>query len=360
MDNLTNNDWRELIIMKFIKLILGFTLCIIMLKSLSFYTYASQTTLNEVNQVVDTENINSEESTVVRTERYNFDIASLLSLLGVGLLKFIDDKLKLNFRDNYKIYRICIVCATVCFSILEIAIGACFWLKLGNPSFGNLKNIFLGLIPVTFCFLTLLTMKRDWSNRDEQTTLKLNQKELDKRINDFTSSGMSPLGMLVGDMDFLGKVYNNKNLQGKQKKDNITKSTQVKALLDNNIDDIQIVCKQPVSVEDKKRIGYLLDTFENKLHIKFFDEKVFPIPKMRGRIMYKQSGQVVVITKKIKKKQSYEYSEHKVDSLPGGLFADLWGIIWACSSEHTDILIQCKEEYKRFIEKGENKDDSQK
>ena len=51
-------------------------------------------------------------------ERNNFDIASLLSLLGVGLLKFVDDKLKIRFKDKFNTYKRTLIITTVVFVIL--------------------------------------------------------------------------------------------------------------------------------------------------------------------------------------------------------------------------------------------------
>lgn len=282
-------------------------------------------------------------------ERDNFDIASLLSLLGVGLLKFIDDKLKIKLKDKFETYKKYLVVTTVGFVGLEVAIIICYFCKLGAPSFGNLKNLFLGLIPVVFCILTLITEK------NEGNPIILSQSDLEKRINDFTSCGMAPLGMLVGDMDFFGKVYNKSESRRRNIKDDITYNSQIKAIVDNNIDRIEIVCKIPTTNESKRRIGYLLEEFEGQFHIRFFDETIFPIPQMRGRIMYRQNQQVVVITKKIRKPSKYEYSEYAASSLPGGLFADLWRTVWHCSAERVDILEQCRAAYTAHIGKKKEK-----
>lgn len=322
---------------------------------LSSVSYVNASETNQSNIVEPIVGVHSDPSpknqaTSANTdERDNFDIASLLSLLGIGLLKFIDDKLKIKLKDKFKTYKKYLVVITVCFVGLEAAIIVCYLCKLGTPSFGNLKNIFLGFIPVVFCSLTLLTEK------NESNPIILSQSDLEKRINDFTSSGMAPLGMIVGDMDFFGKVYNNSEYRKRRAKDDITCNSQIKAIVDNNIDSIEIVCKFPTTSESKLRIGYLLEEFEGQFHIRFFDEDVFPIPKMRGRIMYKQTEQVVVITKKIRKPSKYEYSEYAVSSLPGGLFADLWSTVWNCSVERTDVLAQCRAAYTTYIGKRKEK-----
>lgn len=278
-------------------------------------------------------------------KRNNFDFASLLSLLGVGLLKFIDDKMKIKFKEGSSIYKNYLIFITAFFGLLEIAIMTCYLGRLGGASFGNLKNIFLGLIPVVFCVLTLFTEK------NEANPIVLSQIELDVKINDFTAAGMSPLSMLVGDMDFFGSVYNysKTDKRGKKKKDDITNNSQLKSIIDNNIDCINIVCKNPTTNNAKRRIGYLVYTFENQFHIRFFNEDI-PIPKMRGRIMYKQNEQVAVITKKIKKPSKYEYSEYPVSSLPGGLFADLWSTVWGCSKESIEVIEECKTAYLTFVD----------
>jgi len=291
----------------------------------------------------------------IYSERNNFDIASLLSLLGIGFLKFVDDKLKIKWKDNYPLYKKTLCISTFAFVLLFVAILVCYIFKLGPTSFGNLKNLFLSLIPVTFCILTLFTSK------NENNTIIVSQNELDKRINEFISSGMSPLGMIVGDMDFFGSVYN-ENIPKPQKRrkvrhtDNIVNNSQIDALVKNRIDNIEIVCKKPTAKESIRRIGYLLDKFEGQLHIKFFNEDKFPIPKMRGRIMYKQNVQVVVITKKIRKPSQYEYSEYPVSSLPGGLFADLWYVVWNCSEEQPSILEKCKLEYDTYTNRSKPKE----
>lgn len=292
---------------------------------------------------------NDQNAQVGTDERNNFDIASLLSLLGVGLLKFVDDKLKIKLKDNFKTYKTILIVTTFVFVLLETAILVFYFGKIGSPSYGNLKNLFLGLIPVAFCILTLMTTK------NESNSIILSQNDLEKRINEFTSSGMAPLGMLVGDMDFFGKVYNQSEFRRRRAKDDITANSQIRAIVDNNIDSIKIVCKLPNTKEAKMRIGYLLEEFEGQFHIHFFDEDIFPIPKMRGRIMYRQTEQVVVITKKIRKPSKYEYSEYAVSSLPGGLFADLWHTVWSCSAERTDILNECRLEYTNHIGKKKEK-----
>ena len=313
------------------------------------YANASGTNPGNIVELPGVQSPSGQDLHVNADERNNFDIASLLSLLGIGLLKFVDDKLKIKLKDKFKTYKQYLVVITVCFVGLETAIIICYFGNLGVPSFGNLKNLFLGLIPVVFCILTLLTEK------NESNPIILSQSDLEKRINDFTSSGMAPLGMIVGDMDFFGKVYNDSESRKRRAKDDITCNSQIKAIVDNNIDSIEIVCKYPTTSESKIRIGYLLEEFEGQFHIRFFDENVFPIPKMRGRIMYKQTEQVVVITKKIRKPSKYEYSEYAASSLPGGLFADLWRTVWHCSAERLDILEQCRAAYTAHIGKKKEK-----
>lgn len=314
---------------------------------MSFFSFAADVQAQAEEVLPDSTEIVSyepvEENQIAGKEnRNNLDFASVLSLLGVGLLKFVDDKLKVKFKGKFSVYKRYLLFITVLFSLLELAIVVCYFGKLGSPSFGNLKNVILGFIPVVFCVLTLATEK------NESNPIVLSQAELDVRINDFTSSGMSPLGMIVGDMDFFGKVYGN-STKKKDRKNDITNNSQLKAILDNNIDRIEIVCKPPKTNEAKERIGYLQVNFESRFHIRFFNEDKIPIPQMRGRIMYKQSEQFVVITKKIKKPSKYEYSEYPVSSLPGGLFADLWHTVWGSSLDNNEILDECKQVYSRII-----------
>lgn len=345
---------------KIIKLICGFNLCLLIVLGFAHFSHAeaSPTIPMESDAQYDNGVINSFDSGSSTTsvtsssdsERNNFDIASLLSLLGIGLLKFIDDKLKIKLKDNYSLYKKILCMSTAFFSVLLVAILFCYITHRGPTSFGNLKNLFLGLIPVIFCLLTLYTAK------NESDTVLLSHDELETRINDFTSSGMSPLGMIVGDMDFFGNVYNEDAVSPKKGRkvkhvDNIINNSQINALVKNRIDNIMIVCKPPATKESFRRIGYLLYKFEEQLHIKFFNETKYPIPKMRGRIMYKQNVQVVVITKKIRKPSQYEYSEYPVSSLPGGLFADLWNAVWGCGEERPDLLERCKLEYFTYTNK---------
>jgi len=169
----------------------------------SSYANASETSDTNTGELVadiSTDIAPDDQAPAKDEQRNNFDIASLLSLLGIGLLKFIDDKLKVKFKGKFKTYKKILVISAVVFSILEIAIVVCYIGKLGAPSFGNLKNLFLGLIPVVFCVLTLITEKND------NNPTVLSQNALEKRINEFTAAGMAPLGMIVGDMDFFGKV----------------------------------------------------------------------------------------------------------------------------------------------------------
>lgn len=337
--------------MKFVKLMVWIILLILVANVFQPFSYAKEMSSPQDNARIIASELSSKQSADNKDmhtdteERDNFDIASLLSLLGIGLLKFVDDKLRIKLNDKFKTYKKCLIAITIVFLALEAAILFCYLGKLGPVSFGNLKNIFLGLIPVVFCILTLITEK------NESIPIILSQDELEKRINDFTSSGMSPLGMIVGDMDFFGKVYDKNQLRKKNAKDDITTNSQIKALIDNNIDRIEIVCKIPTTNDAKRRIGYLLEEFEGQFHIRFFDETKFPIPQMRGRIMYKQNEQVAVITKKIRKPSKYEYSEYAVSSLPGGLFADLWHTVWNCSTERCDIIELCKAEYIKYTGK---------
>lgn len=337
-------------LMKFVKLTVRIAFFVLIVSTLIPFSYAKAIETPQDNagilasELPDEQPVGNQDTHTDTVERDNFDIASLLSLLGVGLLKFIDDKLKIKLTDKFETYKKYLITVTIIFVSLETAIAICYFGKLGSVSFGNLKNLFLGLIPVVFCILTLITEK------NESNPIILSQDELEIRINDFTSSGMSPLGMIVGDMDFFGKVYNSKSKK-KRAKDDITTNSQIRALIDNNIDCIEIVCKIPTTNDAKRRIGYLLEEFENRFHIRFFDENKFPIPQMRGRIMYKQNQQVVVITKKIRKPSKYEYSEYAVSSLPGGLFADLWHTVWKCSSDCTEIIENCKEAYITYVGK---------
>lgn len=281
-------------------------------------------------------------------ERNNFDSASFLSLLSIGLLKFIDEKLRIKLKNKIVTYKNCLAGATCVFSILELFILIGYVFDTGPSSFGNLKNCFLGLIPVVFCALTLFTVKSD------QDSVVLSRKELEKHINDFTASGSSPLCIIVGDMDFLGNVY--KRANGRRKhKDDITNSTQIKTLVDKKIDPIEIVCKVPKTDEAKRRIGYLLQEFEGQFQIRFFDESKYSIPKMRGRVMCKQNEQFVVITRKIRKPTEYEYGEYAPGSLVGGLFVDLWNVVWGCSENDSKCLDGCKQAYNTYVGKQKAK-----
>ena len=341
--------------MRILRCIVWIIVLLIVLAFLFPFSYANahetnQGSTSEATVKLSGAQLQNEQNEQAETDkRNNVDIASLLSLLGVGLLKFVDDKLKIRLKDKFKRYKTILVITTTTFVFLELAILVCYFGKLGAPSFGNLKNLCLGLIPVVFCFLTLITAK------NESNPIILSQNDLEKRINEFTSSGMAPLGMLVGDMDFFGKVYNKSESRKRRAKDDILCNSQIKAIVDNNIDSVKIVCKIPTTNESKRRIGYLLEEFEGQFHIRFFDEGIFPIPKMRGRIMYRQTEQVVVITKKIRKPSKYEYSEYAISSLPGGLFADLWNTVWNCSVECTDILDECRTAYTTHIGKKKEK-----
>ena len=274
--------------------------------------------------------------------RNNFDLASLLSLFGIGFLKFIDEIIRIKLTRKFKKYRICLGIATAIFAFLEAAMIYCYCRKIGSISFGNIKNIILGLIPIVFCILTLVTAK------DESETVVLEQSDLEQKINEFTSCNSSPLDIIVGDMDFLGKVYNNEKSRNLNKKDNIVNSSQLKSLIDNNIDTINIICKIPKHQEAKRRIGYLLYTFDRKLKIRFFNESIH-VPKIRGRIMYKENSERIIITRKIKKKEAYEFREYGIDTIPGALFSDLWHTVWNCNEEDSQLLNECLTEYRRYV-----------
>lgn len=275
--------------------------------------------------------------------RLNFDIATVISFLSIGLLKFFDEKLQLRLKGDFKKYmRYVRIASGVCI-LFELSLLFCILFDIGSPSYGNIKNATLALIPLIFCVLTWTSAKD--SSKD---TVILSGKDLDKKINHFTARGMSPLGMIVGDMDFFGYVISSESDQDRRK-NNIEKNTQIKALLRNNIKDIRIVCNKPVSSDDQNRIGYLLKTFQKRIHIKFFNPDTCPSPQIRGRIMAVQNSHIVVITKKVEKSKTYEYSEHKVDSLPGGLFDDLWTVIWSSSEDCPDIISDCEAQYASAI-----------
>lgn len=328
--------------MKTAKLMVWIISFLIVMSTFVSFSYATQNDDLQDNMSISTSelsNSQAENNNKDIAERNNFDIASLLSLLGIGLLKFIDDKLKIKFKDRFNTYRNYLIVMTIIFGLLEASIVFCYITNMGAVSFGNLKNIFLGLIPVVFCVLTLITAK------NESLPLILSQDQLEKRINEFTSSGMSPLGMIVGDMDFFGQVYAKTESKKKAHRNDITTNSQIQALIENKIDSIRIVCKIPATKEAKRRIGYLKREFEDRFHIRFFNEEKFPIPQMRGRIMYKHGEEVVVITRKIRKPSQYEYSEYAVSSLPGGLFADLWQTVWNCCEENDELINQCIQAY---------------
>ena len=298
------------------------------------------------------ENINS-----VNT-RNNFEWGYFLSILGIGLLKFIDDKIKVLYKGKLQTYKQTLRIAMGLFLLLEIVIFIFYIFEIGSPSFGNVKNILLGFIPVIFCGLTLLTANKDANLRLELTSeSELTPKKLETKINEFTSKGSSPLGMIVGDMDFLGDVKSTSaESKRKKEKNDIRNSSQIKALCDNNIDNIQIVCKRPIDTKSKLRVGYLLCIFGEKIHIKFFDDNEIPAPQMRGRIMHKEGVKVAVITKKIKKHSKYAYSEYRADSIPGGLFADLWDTIWRCTKDDINVINECTMDYNKFIGKKEGEE----
>lgn len=281
--------------------------------------------------------------------RLNFDVATIISLLSIGLLKFFDEKLQLRLKGDFKKYMRYVHIASGVFILFELSFLVCILFDLGSPAYGNIKNATLASIPLIFCVLTWLTAQDGGKD-----TVTLSGQLLDKRINDFTARGMSPLGMIVGDMDFFGYVIPAKGKHDRNRR-NIVNNTQIKALLSNDIKDIRIVCNKPVSLDDQRRIGYLLKTFQNRIHIKFFNQNTCPSPKIRGRIMAVQNSHIVVITKKVKKSKSYEYSEHRVDSLPGGLFDDLWNVIWLSSEDCPDIISECKDEYAHAISSPKDK-----
>ncbi len=137
------------------------------LDSLSFTVFAesAEPSLVQTSYISDNQNAsdidNSSNNDLGYSDRVNFDLASLLSLLGVGLLKFIDDKFKIKYKNNFPRYKNILIIATIIFSILEILLLFTFIFCVGSTALGNLKNVILGAIPVVFCILTWLTLGDD-------------------------------------------------------------------------------------------------------------------------------------------------------------------------------------------------------
>lgn len=150
--------------MKTAKLIAWIISFLIVMNTFVSFSYAAQNDDLQDNMSISSSELSNpqaENENKGIAERNNFDIASLLSLLGIGLLKFIDDKLKIKFKDKFNTYRNYLIVMTIVFGLLESSIVFCYIINIGAASFGNLKNIFLGLIPVVFCVLTLITAKNE-------------------------------------------------------------------------------------------------------------------------------------------------------------------------------------------------------
>jgi hypothetical protein len=271
--------------------------------------------------------------------RFDLEVSSLFGLLII-ILKLLDDTLK--SRIKFSIYKKIILFLTILFGLLVMFAIVCIFVGYGNSKIFNVTGVFSVLTLFLVCFITLVAAA------DKSKTL--NELELEKKINEFTFRGTSPLRIIAGDMDFLGNVYKQNIVNNKKNKKfrDITKSTQIKTIKDNKVEQIKIICKPPRENEAKARIGYLLHTFEHQITIKFFDINNIMETKIRGRIMGDGfRDEVVFIARRVNRRgvAKYEYSEYSANSLSGYLFVNLWEMLWKVCKEDQSIISDCKTTY---------------
>jgi hypothetical protein len=207
------------------------------------------------------------------------------------------------------------------------------------------------------------------------------RKKIDKKIINFTklADPKREIKLFGGDLDFLGDIEDN----------TIFKNKQYQQLKNMDFRKIRILCFEPKNDKDKLRIGCLLDTFNNNIQIKFFedsncmnctdeiknknhcssldfkvnDKNTFhkrspysnhpcnnPDLLIRGRIIENGSGaEYISITITYESKRKYIFKMYSNQNKEFDLYFLLWNVWWEKCKEYSNIQVECKKKYKDWL-----------
>lgn len=157
-------------------------------------------------------------------------------------------------------------------------------------------------------------------------------KELDPVVNKFSvNADKDNIKFLAGNLDFLGTSAQQ-----------IDSHLQYKCLREMSFSRIQVLCKPPISNEDKMRYGKIISDFP-AIELRYYNPPIADL-KVRGRIKTLNNVTRLLIYNKVLHDQ-YEALELDTAETDGARYTHLWNLIWEIASVPTPIQLN---EYRNF------------
>lgn len=140
-------------------------------------------------------------------------------------------------------------------------------------------------------------------------------KELNPVVNAFSKNAdKDNIKLLAGSLDFFGRS-----------EVEIDRHPQYVCLKEESFRQIQILCKEPVSSEDKMRYGKIITDFPT-VKIRYYKPLSADL-KVRGRIKTLNNVTMLLIYSKVMPER-YQALEFNTAETDGALYTHLWNLIW--------------------------------
>lgn len=215
--------------------------------------------------------------------------------------------------------------------VLVLAGVACIlffpWAEISKPENGVVVIIPISII--SSILLIYLTHKSPVA-KEHYTT-----EELNPVVNAFSKSAdKDNIKLWAGNLDFFGKTLAD-----------IDRHDQYKCLKEESFREIQIICTEPSSYNDKLRYGKIITDLPAKL--KYYEPSSADL-KVRGRIKTLNNVIMLLIYRKVDS-GIYEAIPLDTAETDGAHYSHLWSLIWGLSQKPTEEeLAEYKEIYQRI------------
>ncbi|TDH18249.1 hypothetical protein EXU57_24025 [Segetibacter sp. 3557_3] len=198
--------------------------------------------------------------------------------------------------------------------IASIITGFVFRSEIAKPNWYAIAVLTIAIISSVL----LLWVTRKFLAGKHQYTIE----ELNPVVNAFSKNAdKGNIKLLAGNLDFFGKSLSE-----------IDCHPQYICLKGEDFRQIQILCTEPVTNEDRMRYGKIITDFET-VQLRYYRPSSADL-KVRGRIKTLNNVARLLIYNKVTPGR-YEALELNTAETDGALYSHLWGLIWEIAKEPT-------------------------
>lgn len=199
------------------------------------------------------------------------------------------------------------------YTLAAIVIVACVVIGYTYRSdifFRNGYAITVLIIAFISSILLIFVTNKSTRNKNHYTLEKLNP-----IVNEFsTHADKSNIKLLAGNLDFFGKSVAE-----------IDRHPQFTCLKQEGFQQIQVLCTQPITNEDKIRYGKIITDLP-MVQLRYYRPLEADL-KVRGRIKTLNNVTRLLIYSKVSQGK-YQALEHNTAESEGALYSHLWNLIW--------------------------------